>query len=864
MNDLDQSLHSGCYNTQPIGIELHLLIFAFDRSGPLGNSMFIQYTIINKGDGDVQDCYIGSWSDVDNGDANDDLIGFDVTRGMSYCYGGKPIDVSYGDRPPALGWDFFRGPIVDAPGDTATLPDGTLIPDKKILGATSFNKYYNTDGIFSDPNYSAEGAVELYNLLSGVQKNGDPWIDPITGQETTFLNTGDPVTGTGWLSTEEFPPADIRMLTGAGPFTLAVGDTQKIVVGCVIAQGKNRLSSIDKLKFYDSQLQQAYNLNFDVPTPPVAPEVVVTEEDNQVMLTWAKNAEAYEQLGYDFEGYNVYIGDSPGGPWKRVATYDLINGVLVVQDATYDDDSGVIVKLPSSFGEDKGLKYHYTFTKDYNEFSMANGNTYHVAVTSYGFGVDGVPKTLECSKVENINYFHVTPHKPRPGTVVTQEAFETIEAEHYQGIADAVKYDIWIQLVDPQHIETADYEITFNPDSSWTLWKNGVAVDGYENTKEFGIDKTLPETSNLIDEPLDFFLGVEANFDVDPVPTFDPVIITDEGPEDSLINISSFYREGGKDDDQAVNGLFRKGTKSPKLLYSTLQFRFTGEIDSTTKEVISGGQMATFNWGVKTRTGDHPANPEPGSRNAFLVRIPFEVWDMKDLDPNADPVQINFSFIDQEQALADSADSANFVPTWAPRGKPWSFIVSSEYDEEIHSVLQDTMCTWNFWWEPSATWSKGDIIEFHYTQPVPVKGNVDTVYIKGDPVVLVQDKYKFSLKAPETNVVSDAKNRLDIINVFPNPYLAHTLSETGLHQEHVTFINLPETCTIRVFTIAGQLVSTIEHNDPNSTVHIWDLRNDNNLPVASGFYIAHIDIPDVGEKIIKMAIIFRKQRLRNL
>jgi hypothetical protein len=111
---------------------------------------------------------------------------------------------------------------------------------------------------------------------------------------------------------------------------------------------------------------------------------------------------------------------------------------------------------------------------------------------------------------------------------------------------------------------------------------------------------------------------------------------------------------------------------------------------------------------------------------------------------------------------------------------------------------------------------------------------------------------------------------LDIINVYPNPYLAYNLNERGLHQENVVFINLPEECTIRIFSTAGQLIRTLEHSEVVAAgvravgTMRWDLRNETNLPVASGFYFAHINVPGVGEKILKLAIVFRQQRLKNL
>jgi hypothetical protein len=42
----------------------------------------------------------------------------------------------------------------------------------------------------------------------------------------------------------------------------------------------------------------------------------------------------------------------------------------------------------------------------------------------------------------------------------------------------------------------------------------------------------------------------------------------------------------------------------------------------------------------------------------------------------------------------------------------------------------------------------------------------------------------------------------------------------------------------------------------------WNLNNQANLPVASGLYIAYIDMPDLGAtKIIKVAIIQEQQIL---
>jgi hypothetical protein len=58
------------------------------------------------------------------------------------------------------------------------------------------------------------------------------------------------------------------------------------------------------------------------------------------------------------------------------------------------------------------------------------------------------------------------------------------------------------------------------------------------------------------------------------------------------------------------------------------------------------------------------------------------------------------------------------------------------------------------------------------------------------------------------------------------------------------------------------LVKTIVKED-DTQFTAWDLRNQNNLPVASGIYIAHIDLPDLGlTKILKLAIVQEDQFLK--
>lgn len=57
----------------------------------------------------------------------------------------------------------------------------------------------------------------------------------------------------------------------------------------------------------------------------------------------------------------------------------------------------------------------------------------------------------------------------------------------------------------------------------------------------------------------------------------------------------------------------------------------------------------------------------------------------------------------------------------------------------------------------------------------------------------------------------------------------------------IHFINLPTRASIKIFTISGDLVRSIEHSDPVRDFERWDLKNGANHEVASGIYIYRIE-----------------------
>ena len=121
------------------------------------------------------------------------------------------------------------------------------------------------------------------------------------------------------------------------------------------------------------------------------------------------------------------------------------------------------------------------------------------------------------------------------------------------------------------------------------------------------------------------------------------------------------------------------------------------------------------------------------------------------------------------------------------------------------------------------------------------------------------DTYSFSSSEAKF-VSSNASLKLSNIYVVPNPYVAYSLSEepgrsTTLRGDRdLQFRNLPPKCTIRIYTLLGELVQTIEKDDFTSIAH-WDLLSNESQRVAYGIYIYHVDAPEVGEFVGRIAVI---------
>jgi hypothetical protein len=139
-----------------------------------------------------------------------------------------------------------------------------------------------------------------------------------------------------------------------------------------------------------------------------------------------------------------------------------------------------------------------------------------------------------------------------------------------------------------------------------------------------------------------------------------------------------------------------------------------------------------------------------------------------------------------------------------------------------------------------------------------------TVFTQTPDMPWAGDKWTIEIKA-STMKASDAD--LSKVKVVPNPYIASSFLDQSPTQRRIEFINLPDRCTIRIFTLGGNLVNVLNHIgsnrsgwgnytdwdrltlsqpkvmtgfDNHSGTEPWNLRNRFGQTVASGLYFYHV------------------------
>jgi hypothetical protein len=706
-----------------------------------------------------------------------------------------------------------------------------------------------------------------------VAKTGAPFIDPKTGQASKFTLSGDPVTGQGWIDGKDLPPQDRRICQVTGPFTMAVGDTQELVVANVGGIGSDRISSIAVLKYNSDLAQSAYNGLFNIPQPPPTPKLGIAAIDGTISLNWGDPAEYpkvenFSSVGYGFEGYNVY--QLPGPAFdnaKRLATFDIPDLVTVVFDDSYDAATGYVLKKPVQFGSDAGIQRVYTTKKDaINDRNLVNGTRYYFAVTSYSYNPSPTakPNNLESPPVVR----EIIPESPKPGN-------------RYSAVGDTVKAvlsgapsegQVIPLIVDPTKVTGHTYKVTFHDDADGnTLWDLTDVTTGVVKAKD--------QTNQSGDDVYPVVDGMLVKVTGPPVAGMKSWSIPSGTRRFSPVGGAGLGLEGFSNagDPNAApdptNGSIGMGANFPFAVttltlsgYHNVLLKLAAVNNVSLWDPKATPADANFSRGYRylRLASSAAAKPEfapwivsPTAGYAyqdFNYSVPFSAWDME----TTPPTRLAVGHL--ENNVAGGLVDGRWWPAVQPTdnvastgAREWLFIFATPYKE-----TPDAKYTVNF---------SGAEVPLMWVMSCPRRA--DAAWVAGDQFSIVASHinspatvFTFTPTKPTIGDKALAQVDVDKVNVFPNPYIGYNTQEINKYARFVTFNHLPAKATIRIFNLSGVLIRTIMKDDATTQYATWDLANQSGFPASAGMYIAYIEMPEVGKtKTLKLGIIPEQQYL---
>ena len=938
MNDRGNE-HEGAASP-PIGVEVHVTAFAFRTAGDIGNTTFYRYNIYYKGSQPFSDVHMAVFSDPDLGNYQDDWVGSDTTLGVGFVWNSDNEDEGsdgYGSPAPAAGYDFFQGPVVPSPGDSAKV-DGRWVKDFANLKMTSFTYYNNGGGVTEDPST----ALDHYNYMRGRWKDGKCITLGGNGRDfseecTAYMFPGDPGASDDncqyWSECNaddagtNIEAADRRFVMGTGPFTINPGDFQQIVFGLIWAQGADNFDSVQKLKNASALAQSAYNIDFSLPSPPAAPKVTVTPRDGGAILEWTNSPqsnnflESYQVTDpfapddnnlVEFEGYEVIQYDNAlDQVGTTVAVYDVVNGVTRVIDGGQLVVDGLIQEpqVVVANGTDRGVQNYHIVS------GLTNYTTYYYGVQAYAQNYDNPGRKITRGPITRVEVVPTKSTEEIPEATVV--AFESSEDADFvadlEGIGDGF---VHADVVNPGAIKEGRYAVEFY-ERTLSSGKTSGARPTKENAEVDALSKIMSR-QKLMDTEEDetvitydikrdgtvIFDGSSIDYAApkrDNVMVLDGLLFTIRGPDPGYKDFQVTANAQGAVDPPAYAAITWNNFPNQS---GTLLDRAVQQTNGAIWMIHAGGATQPFASFVARSTRDGGNFPSIGIRDyeirftqrcldqidgtialadclgfrrfgaADTIEVPFELWDtgVSTPDDTSDDVRLIAVVCDTDTCgggvehgvfdiggdhVASGAANDPFSDwiyfyrpddtTPGQRGRDLFYSGDGTVGTEV--LARIVLVGWNIGTAPP------------YNPSLPEVGTVfRIVTAKPNQPGAV---FSFSTEGYAPAEYSDAakKERLEDIGIVPNPYKGASSYEVSQLTDEVRFTNLPDVATIRVFTLNGTLIKTINKQSPGVATIPWNLTTDQNLPIASGLYLINVEVPDVGSHTIKFAVVKKRVQL---
>ncbi len=659
---------------------------------------------------------------------------------------------------------------------------------------------------------------------------------------------------------------------GSGYFPLKPGETERISIAVLYGKTNNDLFRTKQT------VQKIYDENYNFAKAPLLPTVWAVAGDNEVTIYWDDRAELSRDVlsGFDFEGYKIYRATDPGFEEVHDVSNAFGSKIFYTPIAQFDKKNGVsgffqmgVNGAQVYLGSDSGLRHTFRDT------SVLNGITYFYAVTAYDRGelsLGIIPsetsKFATIDRAGNIetakNVVVVTPNPPVAG-YVKRDRHESLSPE--PGVFGTGL--VTLEIVD---------ETAIQADHQYILEFKDTATDGIDNDNDWDRFSDDVGADGLGPGDVDY-TGTDAG-EGDGSPTSGEPNV-DWRDTEEIVPITSGYRildVTNSITDTLVDVLFK--TYVPVGDSVEILVDRTEDIDGS-RDIFDGLRANIDNdWQIMRiidKSGWSIIRP-----NMYGYSFtPYSAFGILNKGV-AYPADYKIVFTENVDQWSDT------LVLWQKRGSQIIkavvqltatnfFVIDGTTKERVKFAFIDYRRPSDYFIEPGRLSTNDQIIFFEeledttlVTWKLAFTGNDSTAYqpTAGDTFKIATTKpfrkgdvFKFTAKAVQIDNQL-AKQDLERIKVVPNPYIGAAIWEpknpfsTGRGQREIHFTHLPMKCTIRIYTISGELVNTIEHNSTfNNGTATWDMLTKDNLDISYGIYIYHIDAPGIGEKVGKFSVI---------
>jgi hypothetical protein len=555
-------------------------------------------------------------------------------------------------------------------------------------------------------------------------------------------------------------------------------------------------------------VQQIYNANYRFAKPPEKPIVKVVAGDKRVTLYWENRAEltfdAFYQK-FNFEGYRIYRSTEPNFLESKLITDAFGKPTFRKPLAQFDLVDGVKGLHPIdvngalfNLGDDSGLQHSYIDT------TVQNGQTYYYAVVAYDQGF--TTTTIEGE------FLGIPP----------TETTSIIKVD----ITGKLETDINTAVVTP-HAPAAGY---IAPEIDL------ISITG-PGTGRIALHVLDPDS---LKDSHTYRLEFQnsAAFQNDPNPSYRLVDFTSG---DTLIKSTSLKAE----DEQTpvLHGFAVDIKNDADVVIDNDKTRWR---NGNSNYVVQVGFDSRFAPAYNSKRVAYPADfditfMEPGAGDMSFPATGFSQPQVSNIVVrNLTEGNEHFQFIFRDVNEDEMFNAPDAI-----------FLASGDALGDSATSFSNLRVGW------SVTFIK-DTSLAQSEQRVPQPGDVFRVVTKKP--FRSDEHFEFATRAPSFSR-EIATSELDDIAVVPNPYVGAAswepqTSSVGRGERRIYFINLPNECIIRIYTLAGHLVQTLEHKSVLSDgQEAWNLVSMDGMDIAYGVYVYHVDAAKIGSKIGKFAVI---------